>query len=84
MGDERGRARLHADLAHPINSACRIALHRSVLAALDEEIERSKAAGYVAPTFDDLDALSDVDDDYFSEVSAPKPPAERAEGEALA
>jgi len=69
--DERGRARLHADLAHPINSACRIALHRSILQALDDEIERSQKAGYVAPSFDDLDELGDtVDEDYLSELAA--------------
>lgn len=69
--DDRGRARLHADLAHPINSASRIALHRSILLALDDEIERSQRAGYVAPSFDDLDDLGDiVDEDYLTELAA--------------
>ncbi len=61
--DERGRARLHADLAHPINSECRTELHRCIVRAMEAEIERSKEAGYVPPTFDDLDEAEDFFDD---------------------
>lgn len=68
--DESGRSRLHADLAHPINAACRDALHRAVIAAFTEEVERSKLAGYVPPTFDDLDDIQDrVYDDYFEQLA---------------
>ena len=81
--DERGRARLHADLAHPINTVCRVALHREILNALEEEVERSKASGYVAPSFDDLDDLGDaVDEDYLSGLTARRPDAEGTQGEA--
>lgn len=58
-----GRTRLHADLAHPINSECRIRLHRAVLDAFGAELERSKQEGYVPATFDDLDDV----DDYIDE-----------------
>ena len=83
--DERGRARLHADLAHPINSECRIALHRTILDALEAEMARSKTSDYVAPTFDEFDDLSDsVDEEYLSELAGrggERQPPER-EGEA--
>jgi stage V sporulation protein G len=64
--DERGRARLHADLAHPINSSCRIEMHRAIVKAFIEEVERSKSEGYVPASFDDLDELDDtIDQDYI-------------------
>lgn len=68
--DEQGRTRLHADLAHPINADCRIALHRAVVKAFCEEVERSKLAGYVPTTFDDLDDLQEhVDDEYLEDLA---------------
>jgi stage V sporulation protein G len=63
--DAAGRVRLHADLAHPINSSCRIDLHRAVLQAYDEEVERSKQDGYVPPSFDDLDGGDDLYDEQY-------------------
>ena len=44
--DPEGRAKLHADIAHPINPAAREALHKRILAAYHEEVERSKLPGY--------------------------------------
>jgi stage V sporulation protein G len=52
--DEDGRAKLYADIAHPINSACREMIQQRVIAALQLEIERSKLPGYVS-TYDDID-----------------------------
>lgn len=67
--DERGRARLHADLAHPINSPTRIELHRAVVGAYTDEVEQAKRADYQPKSFDDLDALSEgVDEDYLGEL----------------
>jgi len=40
--DDRGRARLHADLAHPINAATRIELHKAVVRAYAEEAEAAQ------------------------------------------
>jgi stage V sporulation protein G len=53
-GNNRGfmRTKLHADIAHPINAACRLELERRVLMAYLEELERSKQPGYVAPNLD--------------------------------
>ncbi len=42
-----GRAKLYADIAHPINSDCRDMIQRRVLEAFAIEIERSKLPGYV-------------------------------------
>jgi stage V sporulation protein G len=69
--DGRGRARLHADLAHPINSPTRIELHKAVVRAYAEELEAANSAGeaYRPKTFDDFDQISDVvDDDYLEEL----------------
>ena len=59
--DADGRAKLHADIAHPINSACREVIQTAVLKAYSEERERSKQPGYV-PNYDDFDA--DYDGSY--------------------
>lgn len=73
------RPRLHADLAHPINSDCRITLHKAVVQAFHEEIERSKLDGYQPQSFDDLDDLGDAaDDDYVSELLRRSEARERA------
>ena len=61
--------RTHADLAHPINSKARIRLHRAILAAYAEEVEKSSAEGYQPASFDDLDAQSDSsEDEYIAEL----------------
>src|SRR5277367_1063742 len=52
--DTDGRAKLHADIAHPINSACRESLQTAVLASYADELERSKLPGYVS-RYDDID-----------------------------
>jgi stage V sporulation protein G len=53
-----GRAKLHADIAHPINSGCREIIQGAVLRAFQEERERSKQPGYVC-RYDEYDG-----DDY--------------------
>ena len=42
-----GRAKLYADIAHPINSECREMIQEQVLIAYVSELERSKQPGYV-------------------------------------
>ena len=69
--DGRGRARLHADLAHPINSPTRIELHKAVVRAYAEEVETQKQAGasYRPKDFDDLDELVEIlDAEYIEEL----------------
>ena len=52
--DADGRAKLHADIAHPINSMCREKIQTAVLASYADELERSKLPGYIS-RYDDLD-----------------------------
>jgi stage V sporulation protein G len=54
MKDEDGRAKLYADIAHPINSRCREMIQDRVIQAYQEEIQRSKLPGYVS-SYDDFD-----------------------------
>ncbi len=54
LRDADGRAKLHADIAHPINSACREKIQAAVLASYAEELENSKLPGYVC-RYDDFD-----------------------------
>ncbi|MCA8941929.1 MAG: SpoVG family protein [Planctomycetes bacterium] len=80
--DTRHRPRLHADLAHPINSDCRIQLHKAVVLAYSEELEQSKQAGYKPKTFDDFDDDEFIDDDYIHELLRRKEVRERERGDA--
>ncbi|MDX2035613.1 MAG: SpoVG family protein [Isosphaeraceae bacterium] len=57
--DADGRAKLHADIAHPINSMCREKIQGAVLASYADELERAKLPGYVS-RYDDLDAEYDL------------------------
>ena len=78
--DQRGRARLHADLAHPINSNTRIELHKAVVRAYAEDAEAAKAAGAASrpKSFDDFDVLSDmIDDEYLEELERRQEERER-------
>ncbi len=52
--DEDGRAKLYADIAHPINSACREMIQDRVIKSFHEEIEKSRQPGYVS-SYDDFD-----------------------------
>ena len=51
----RGRIKLHADIAHPINSECRQKNQESVTAAFEEELEKSKQPGYKPIEMDEPD-----------------------------
>jgi stage V sporulation protein G len=52
--DADGRAKLYADIAHPINSACREMIQEVVVQEYFEEIERAKQPDYVS-RYDDFD-----------------------------
>jgi len=54
-GHHGTRLKLHADIAHPINAACREEIERRVLEAYDREMERSRQPGYVPPSLDGED-----------------------------
>lgn len=58
--DIDGRAKLYADIAHPINSACREMIQQHVIEEFHLEIERAKLPGYIS-RYDDFDIeLSDT------------------------
>lgn len=52
--DQDGRAKLYADIAHPINSACRELIQQHVIEEFQTEIERAKDPAYVS-RYDDFD-----------------------------
>jgi len=55
--DLKGRVKLHADIAHPINAVCRQTIQNKVIEAFHQELELSLQPGY-KPT--DLDDISDM------------------------
>ena len=61
--DADGRAKLHADIAHPINSACREVIQSAVIKAYSEEREKAKQPGYIC-RYDDYDSDYDVLDGF--------------------
>ncbi|MER3417092.1 MAG: stage V sporulation protein G [Gemmataceae bacterium] len=60
--DANGRPRLHADIAHPINAACREFMQSAIIKAYQEELERARQPGYVC-RYEEID-ISDYDDTY--------------------
>lgn len=57
--DAEGRAKLYADIAHPINSQCREMIQTRVVAEFRTERERAQQPGYVSKYDDDYD--DDID-----------------------
>ena len=67
-GNGHGRLKLHADIAHPINSGCRSRIEHQVVNAYERELERSRQPGYVPPNLD----MEDTDfDDPDARPSSP-------------
>ena len=64
--DGEGRAKLYADIAHPINSKCRETIQERVITAYHQELELAKDPTYV----------SRYDDDYDDDFSAKELPDE--------
>jgi stage V sporulation protein G len=62
--DNEGRAKLYADIAHPINSDCRELIQRKVLEAYEDEVVRAKEPGYLC-TYDDYG------EDHFATLREP-------------
>ena len=63
--DVDGRAKLYADIAHPINSACRELIQHAVVREFEQEVERAKHPDYVS-RYDDFD---------FEYVESRRPPS---------
>ncbi len=44
--DTKGRMKLHADIAHPINAECRKLIQDKIIASFEEEVEKAKSPDY--------------------------------------
>ena len=53
--DLKGRMKLHADIAHPINAECRQKIQDKVTESFLEELDRSKEPGYKPMSMDEPD-----------------------------
>ena len=51
--DADGRARLYADIAHPVNAKCREMIQKRVIEEFDKEVSLSEQPGYVSRYDDD-------------------------------
>jgi len=54
--DPKGRPKLHADIAHPINARCRQLIQEAVVAKFKSEVEKSKLPGYKPEDLDVADS----------------------------
>jgi len=50
--DKRGRARLHTDIAHPINTRFRETIQERIIKAYQDELVKAEQPGYTAPSMD--------------------------------
>ena len=53
--DSKGRMKLHADIAHPINAECRRSIQEKVVSAFENELEISRQPGYRPVDLDEPD-----------------------------
>jgi stage V sporulation protein G len=53
--DPKGRMKLHADIAHPINADCRQRIQEAIVVAFKDEVEKSKLPGYKPVEMDEPD-----------------------------
>ncbi len=68
------RAKLHSDIAHPINSKCREVIQKQVLEEYAAELERAKAPGYRPAEADEFEGEypeASVQEDAALETPAP-------------
>lgn len=72
LRNENGRAKLYADIAHPINSACREKIQARVLEAYEEELIKAQQPGYVC-TYDDYGDDDYDADEYVASQTEPTP-----------
>jgi len=77
--DPRGRAKLHADVAHPIRREYRNYLQDAILDAYAKELERSRQPGYHPPPDDFLVVEDDAYDEIEADGEQPPPPPRRDE-----
>lgn len=78
--DSQGRERLYADIAHPINSACREMIQRKVIEAFKQEQIRAQQPGYVSryEDFDEGDFQADGPPASQAQAAPPRPAPKHA------
>lgn len=64
--DSTGRAKLYADIAHPVNAECREIIQARVVEELNRELELSTHPGYKSRYDDDFDE----DSDFLEQIPA--------------
>lgn len=84
--DAKGRKKLHADVAHPINADCRQMLQSAVVEAFGAEVEQSKTPGYVPTALDDDDdfevsSYTDLVDDLKQSMGSKRGRNDNTRGE---
>jgi stage V sporulation protein G len=62
--DGQGRAKLYADVAHPINPRCREMIQRRVIEEFQVELSRSQQPGYVSRYDEDYGDAGEDEDRY--------------------
>ena len=70
--DERGRARLYTDIAHPINSQCREQIQSAVLRAYGREKERADTEPGSEPRALSADEVADAGSEGTDDDVAPQ------------
>ena len=53
--DVKGRMKLHADIAHPVNAECRQTIQQTIVKFFTEELEKAKQPDYKPVEMDDPD-----------------------------
>jgi stage V sporulation protein G len=72
--DHDGRAKLYADIAHPINSACREMIQNRVIDEYEGELELAQQPGYVSRYEDDYDDVFVADYEEPAATDKPREP----------
>jgi stage V sporulation protein G len=79
--DAQGRVKLHADVAHPINTACRERIQEEVIQAYQAEAKQAEEEGYEPRRVDADDFLISDYEDPFAEPVESSPPAAAPQAE---
>lgn len=67
--DANGRSKLHVDVAHPINTACRERIQQAVIEAFEAELEKARQPGYKPAPLDDVEEFEGSEyDDLVAEL----------------
>lgn len=76
--DHQGRARLYADVAHPINADCRESIQDHVIREFQAELERAKSPDYVSRYDDTYEMTASSQAEVETKVEQIKKPAPAA------